>query len=350
MNESFVEIIRTQLYQELINSTQKGTIQIFENYARVIAGAGAMLYIASRLIGQVSRNEPIDFFPLLRPFAIALLIGSLGRITNAIDAGADSLVSAVTQNGNSTTERIAYIIKQREKAVEDKLKVFQEQQTENDSGGDESWSETFKSLGLKFSTIADYTAAKIDIALQEMFQNLLVAICNIAEGILYLISILFRIVLRIIGPIAIALAIFDGFTGNIAEWFGKYINFSLLPVVANIYGIISFKIHELYLTNYSPAGQTNESLTGDGFLGYGYLGLLVLILIGYFQVPAATNLILSVGGVGGITQGISNYAQAGYRSMKPPLDRASNKAQNMANKVQTSTRFKNWNQILQRKK
>jgi hypothetical protein len=87
MNESFVEIIRTQLYRELINSTQKGTIQTFENYARVIAGTGAMLYIVSRLMG--SRNEPIDFFPLLRPFAIVLLIGSLSRITDAIDAGAE---------------------------------------------------------------------------------------------------------------------------------------------------------------------------------------------------------------------------------------------------------------------
>ena len=39
---------------------------------RGIAGFAATWYIASRVWGHISRAEPVDFYPLFRPFAIGL--------------------------------------------------------------------------------------------------------------------------------------------------------------------------------------------------------------------------------------------------------------------------------------
>lgn len=42
--------------------------------AKAIAGLGALFYVASRVWQALSRAEPIDVYPLLRPFAIGLCI------------------------------------------------------------------------------------------------------------------------------------------------------------------------------------------------------------------------------------------------------------------------------------
>lgn len=42
--------------------------------AKGLAGLGALFYIAMRIWSSLARAEPIDVFPLLRPFALGLCI------------------------------------------------------------------------------------------------------------------------------------------------------------------------------------------------------------------------------------------------------------------------------------
>ena len=42
--------------------------------AKGIAGLGALFYVAYRVWQSLARAEPIDVFPMLRPFAIGLCI------------------------------------------------------------------------------------------------------------------------------------------------------------------------------------------------------------------------------------------------------------------------------------
>src|SRR5580698_7579953 len=42
--------------------------------ARGIAGFGALWYIAARVWRQIAAAEPVDFYPLLRPFALGMAI------------------------------------------------------------------------------------------------------------------------------------------------------------------------------------------------------------------------------------------------------------------------------------
>ena len=72
-------------------------------------------------------------------------------------------------------------------------------------------------------------------AMYDFTQSMLSLLGDIAYIILYLISAVYRIILRIVAPLAIAFAIFDGLSNNVLEWFGKYVNYALLPMVAGIY-------------------------------------------------------------------------------------------------------------------
>jgi conjugative transposon TraJ protein len=66
--ESLHEILRN-LYQEMMPLCGD-----MIGVAKGIAGLGALFYVASRVWQALSRAEPIDVYPLLRPFAIGLCI------------------------------------------------------------------------------------------------------------------------------------------------------------------------------------------------------------------------------------------------------------------------------------
>ena len=57
------------LYQDMMPLCEKLT-----GVAKGIAGLGALFYVAAKVWQAIARAEPIDVYPLLRPFAIGLCI------------------------------------------------------------------------------------------------------------------------------------------------------------------------------------------------------------------------------------------------------------------------------------
>jgi hypothetical protein len=81
------------IYTEMLTFTAQ-----FINLGRAIGGISALLFISSRVWGNIARTEPIDLFPLLRPFAIGLAIllfvplcPSLRGITMVVAHGTDAI-------------------------------------------------------------------------------------------------------------------------------------------------------------------------------------------------------------------------------------------------------------------
>ena len=66
--ENLHQILRS-LYDEMMPLCSDMT-----DIAKGLAGLGALFYVALRVWQSLSRAEPIDVFPLLRPFAIGLAI------------------------------------------------------------------------------------------------------------------------------------------------------------------------------------------------------------------------------------------------------------------------------------
>ena len=80
--------------------------------AMAIAGIGALLYIAYRVWQSMAQAEPIDLFPLMRPFAVGicilffptLVLGSLNGILSPLVKATHSLMAGQTldmDNGRS---------------------------------------------------------------------------------------------------------------------------------------------------------------------------------------------------------------------------------------------------------
>ena len=92
---------------ELLRSLYDEMMPLCEDMASVakgVAGLGALFYVAYRVWQSLSRAEPIDVFPLLRPFVLGLCImffpsmvlGTINGILSPVCNATSSLVEQQT--------------------------------------------------------------------------------------------------------------------------------------------------------------------------------------------------------------------------------------------------------------
>ena len=112
--ENLHQILRS-LYDEMMPLCED-----MAGVAKGIAGLGALFYVAYRVWQSLARAEPIDVFPMLRPFAIGLCImffptvvlGTLSGVLSPIVQGTAQMLEAETLDMNRrTSERRAELVR-----------------------------------------------------------------------------------------------------------------------------------------------------------------------------------------------------------------------------------------------
>ncbi len=334
LGEGVISLIN-QIYNQMTPTVQSMATEIVSKI-NVFAAVGAILYIFGNLIRQVYYNEDINILPYMRPFVVLMLIGLSPKITAAIDTFSDGIRVAASGSNMKISERIKTNAKKMQEAVDkkwDKIgsdeelyrQTFGNSRADDDSG----WFPIADDLKLMFSKSQD----EIKLALVLFMQNILVALMYVAEACLLLMSLCYKLVLKMGFPIAICLTIFPGFTNNLINWFAKYINFSLLPAIAAMYSSIAFALLNLYLDNDPVDLQTGTDTQSPEFLGFAYIGILCLSLVGYFFVPSMTSMLVSVGGVGQIMGGTTKTINQAGNTASRAAGNAAQKATTVAGGV-----------------
>ncbi|QEC72321.1 hypothetical protein FSB73_12215 [Arachidicoccus ginsenosidivorans] len=82
---------------------------------RAIAGFAAVWYIGSRVWGHIARAEPVDFYPLLKPFGlgIAILFPALISMMNGVLQPVSDATATMAQDSNKAIEIISTSRKSR---------------------------------------------------------------------------------------------------------------------------------------------------------------------------------------------------------------------------------------------
>ena len=316
MESSFDSLIKIleQLYSQQIpmaNELSKG----IEPLVRVFAAIGALVYIFGRVIVQIANSQDIDFFPLLRPFVLLLLIPFAPNLCDAMDGLGKEIRGRVNTGNLEIAARVEAMNERIQKKVDQKwAEIRSDPAKYKEAFGTDQ--EKDKIAGFEFMIDFRVFLAKASenfkFQLLSYTQDILLALMYIADSALLLISVAYRIVLRMGFPIALVLAIFPGFTLALANWFGSYLNFVLLPAVAAMYSRITFGLVETYLASYDAKGAVSamgSETAQPEFLGIAFIALLVMSLIGYIQVPSMTSMLVSVGGVGSIVQGATRTSK-----------------------------------------
>lgn len=274
------------------------------NVGRGIAGFAAIFYIGSRVWRHIASAEPVDFYPLLRPFAMGFAILIFPSVITMINGILAPAVRGTAGMVSDSDKAIAVLLKKKEDAV--KSSDFWQMYVGDDRRGSrEKWlkytygdgySEGF-SDGIS-NDIKFYMAKQsynfrnsIKAALAEILRVLFesAALCINTMRTFQL------VVLAIIGPLVFGIAVFDGFQHTLTAWIARYINVFLWLPVANIFGAIIGKVQEKMIALDIRQVQGN----GDTFFSAhdsAYLIFLIIGIVGYFSVPSVASYIIQAGG------------------------------------------------------
>lgn len=284
--------------------------------ARGIAGFGALWYITSRVWRQIAAAEPIDFYPLLRPFALGLAIIAFPAVIALMNGVLQPTVSATGAMVKDSNNAIAALLKQKEEAVK-KSTHWQMYVGENGSGDRDKWykythpkdpdpeEESFlDGLGNDMKFWMEKQSYNLRNSIKQWLSQVLEVLYAAAALCINTIRTFFLIVLAILGPLVFGFAVFDGFQHTLTVWLARYVNVFLWLPIANIFGSILGKIQEnmlrLDLSQISQQGDTFFSTTDTA-----YLIFLVIGIVGYFSVPNIANYVVHAGGGNTILQRVN---------------------------------------------
>lgn len=236
---------------ELLRSTYDEMMPLCSNMtgiAKGIAGLGALFYIAMRVWASLARAEPIDLFPLLRPFALgfcimffpSLVLGTMNTILSPVVKGTEQLVAV--QEGEVTSLRAKRDKLQEEALLRDPETAYLVSNELFDAKIDEMGiigpSDAVTIAGM----YAERAAYKTKQWMMKAIQDILEFVFHAVSLIIDTLRTFILIVLSILGPIVFGIAVWDGLGGSLSAWFSRYISVYLWLPVSSILTALLTKI------------------------------------------------------------------------------------------------------------
>ena len=270
---------------------------------RGIAGFAATWYIAARVWRHVANAEPVDFYPLFRPFVLGFAVLIFPSTLDIINGIMQPTVTGTQAMVTNSDKAVAQLLQMKEEAI--KKTIYWQMYVGDNGGGDrtkwykynygdkdEGWIEGIGN-DVKFAMAkASYNFRN---SIKEWMSEVLKVLFEAAALCIDTIRTFQLIVLAILGPLVFGIAVFDGFQHTLTIWIARYINIFLWLPVANIFGAIIGKIQE----NMLKADIRQIADQGDTFFSAtdtAYLVFMIIGIIGYFTVPSVANYIVHAGG------------------------------------------------------
>jgi conjugative transposon TraJ protein len=299
---SSLQKVLDQLYTEMLPLCSS-----LIGVGRGIAGIAATWYIAARVWRHLANAEPIDFYPLLRPFAIGIAVLLFPSVIGAINGVMQPTVTGTAAMVQGSDAAIALLLEQKEEAIKqtdawqmyagadgsgDRDKWYKYTHPNDLNDENEGW---FESIGNDIRFAMAKASYNFRNSIKQWMSEVLHVLYEAAALCINTIRTFYLIVLAILGPLVFGIAVFDGFQHTLTVWIARYLNIFLWLPVANIFGGIIGKIQQLMLQLDIKQVQSY----GDTFFSptdVAYLIFMIIGIVGYFTVPSVANYIVHAGG------------------------------------------------------
>ena len=280
-----------------------------------LAGLGALFYVASRVWQSLARAEPIDVYPLLRPFAIGicillfptLVLGTLNEGLGLIVQGTHSMVEEQTLDMERYRTQKDEL--EREAMMRSPETAFLVSDEEFDRQLDElGW--TPGDMATRLGMYVEVGMYNMEKKIRDAFRSLLELLFAAASLLIDTVRTFFLVVLSILGPLAFAFSVWDGFQSTLTQWFARYISVYLWLPVSDLFSCMLAKIQVLMLQSDIAELQSNPEYSIDNSNSV-YIVFMLIGIIGYFTVPTVANWIVQAGGAGNYSRNINRSAVKG---------------------------------------
>lgn len=273
--------------------------------AKGVAGLGALFYVAYRVWKALANAEPIDVFPLLRPFAIGLCImffptvvlGTINAVMSPVVQGTHSILEGQTMD--------LHAYQQQKDNLEYEARVREGKAWLVD---DEAYDQKLADLGITdlgeiISMWAERTWHDVKMGFRKFVRDFFELLFNAAGLTIDTLRTFFLVVLAILGPLSFALSIYDGFHATLTNWISRYISVYLWLPIADLFSAVLAKIQTLMLEADIAALQDPNYIPDEG--GGIYIIFFIIGIIGYFSIPTVSEWVIQSGGSGAAMGGIN---------------------------------------------
>ena len=279
--------------------------------AKGVAGLGALFYVAIKVWQALSRAEPIDVYPLLRPFALGICImffptmvlGTINAVLSPVVQGTHTILENQVLDLNDL---------QAKKDLLEREAMLRNPETAY-LASDEEFDKKLEELGWSPSDLVTMSGMYMERGMYSMeqtvknwFRNLLEVLFQAAALVIDTIRTFFLIVLSILGPIAFAISVWDGFQATLTQWLTRYISVYLWLPVADLFSCMLAKIQSLIIE------KDTEMLADPNYIpdtsNTVYIIFMIIGIVGYFTIPTVTGWIIQAGGAGNFTRNVNQTA------------------------------------------
>lgn len=300
-----------QILRELYNEM----MPLCENMIGIstgIAGLGALFYIAYRVWQSLARAEPVDVFPLLRPFVLGLcimffptfVIGTITAVLSPIVVGTHELLQSQTVDMKEFArkkDQIEFEVMKRNPATA-YLVDNEEFDKQLDALG---WG--LSDIGTMMGMYYERTCYNLKQAIRRQFREFLELVYQAAALCVDTVRTFFLIVLTILGPLSFALSVYDGFQSTLTQWLTRYISIYLWLPVADLFSCVLAKIQTMIIQQDIKLLQVDGVVSLDSSNAV-YIVFMLIGIIGYFTIPTVAGWIVHSGGAGNYGKNVNSAA------------------------------------------
>lgn len=310
----------------------------YTGIARAIGAVATLLYFGQKAFEMMTGGK-IEIMPLMRPFALLMVIAFWTQFIGIVSAPMDAIASQASNQYHQSVTGINQLRAKRnlmqmqvidamfefsadnEIAAEAGKKSFLDGIVDAVSGAVNSAIENVMKPIMKFKLKMQVGIQLIMTQLLELLALWILRIC--VYGI-FLIQIIYSGVLIMLGPLAVAFSIFPMFKDSFGHWLARFISVQFYVIVAFVILTITSTIQEFafkaeigrYSEIISDSGALVNAekmlfLSANGIISFGMVIISFLISgVAILTTPTVSTWIITTTGLGGAINTLTRSGKA----------------------------------------
>jgi hypothetical protein len=299
-------------------------------FAQMLCALFMFLYFSMEAYKMMVGDKRLEIMPLLRPFALSMVIMFWGSFVEIIKKPAALLAEAERENftkalatlERESRQRYALIDEVGKKLVESSAETERTaQQMSNTTTGDFfGIGESLDKLWDKLKGYYLLVVSKFRFIGHQLIEFVAVTFFQVCTYIVFFLQAIFGSILIILGPLSFAFSILPGYRDAYLNWIARFISVSLYSVIAYLVLNMAIEVvrlgilQELAALNRvkdDPEAFVMYVATSSGSIGSFIVSILVAA-IGMLTIPSISTWIIN-------TSGVTNAARVGGGVMQKTI-------------------------------
>ena len=178
---------------------------------------------------------------------------------------------------------------------------------------DEEYERQIEDLGWTPSELKTMAGMAIERGKYEIKQTISNAFRSFLELLFQAVGLIldtlrtfFLIVLSILGPLAFAISVYDGFHSTMVHWICQYISIYLWLPISDLFSSVLARIQTLMIEK-DIAALTDPNFVPDTN-NSAYIIFMLIAIVGYFTIPTVSTWVIQAAGAGNYGKQVNNSA------------------------------------------